>query len=930
MCYAAPSSYVAGLGRGASGFTTRSDIGPAREGPTSSEAAEAAARGEKPGAGDEDDAEERYRDPDDETGLFAGTPYDADDQEADNIYEAVEKKMDERRRARREKREAEEAERLRKERPPIQEQFADLKRGLADMTEDDWASLPEVMNLTGKRRKKMEDRFAGRSFVIPDSVIVGARDSNTYESTLDDKQMVRVLSADGFVNGHKLTPPLCPLQNGGLATPADGGLQNLAEIGEARNKVLGLSLDRMQDSGTSTTIDPKGYLTDLDSVVTKTQAEIGDTKRARTLFASLIKSNPKHAPGWIAAASLESIDGRMVAARKLIAEGCQQCPKSEEIWLAAASLNTNENAKVILAQAVQHLPQSVNIWLAAADLEGDTPSKKRVLRKALEYIPNSVKLWKAAVSLEEQRSDARAMLARAVELIPTSIELWLTLARLEVPARARQVLNKARKAIPTSHEIWIAACRLQEQEGQAETVDALMGKAVAALKQNGVELPREEWLKEAAKCEANGSVAVCQAIIKNTIFLDVDEEDRYDKWIEDAEAMLDDGKVETARAIYAYALQVFPNRSSLWNRAADLERRHGSREAQLALLSRAVESCPTAEVLWLKAAKEAWLGGDVPRARQILGDAFAANPDSEQIWLAAVKLEAENNELEAARRLMLRARTVAGTDRIWMKSAVFERQHGTLEEALKTVNEALAKFSAFDKLYMIKGQILQTMGDKSGARETYASGVKKCPNSTPLWILSSRLEEQSGLAIKARAILERARFHNKKSDEIWLESVRVEERAGNIAQAKSLMSRGLQECPVSGLLWSESVWMEARPSRKTKMLDALKKANNDPLVVLTIARVFWSERKLDKARSWLEKAAAADPDQGEIWAWWLKFEQQHGTTEQQEAVIEKCRLAEPKHGSIWQAVSKDPGHAGWSSQQILTEVVSRLPEKPAP
>jgi pre-mRNA-processing factor 6 len=293
-------------------------------------------------------------------------------------------------------------------------------------------------------------------------------------------------------------------------------------------------------------------------------------------------------------------------------------------------------------------------------------------------------------------------------------------------------------------------------------------------------------------------------------------------------------------------------------------------------------------------------------------------------------IEAENNELEAARRLMLRARTVAGTDRIWMKSAVFERQHGTLQDALSTADEALAKFPAYDKLYMIKGQILQSLGNTSGARETYALGVKKCPNSVPLWIMSSRLEEKTGLAIKARAILERARFHNKKSDEIWLESVRVEERAGNIAQAKSLMSRGLQECPVSGLLWSESVWMEARPARKTKMLDALKKANNDPLVVLTIARVFWSERKLDKARSWLEKAAAADQDKGDTWAWWLKFENQHGTKQQQENVKEKCRLAEPKHGAIWQAVAKDPKHAGWSTEKILLEVVKKLPEKAAP
>ena len=707
-------------------------------------------------------------------------------------------------------------------------------------------------------------------------------------------------------------------------------MTNLVEIGEARNKVLGLSLDKMQDSGTSSTIDPKGYLTDLDSVVTKTQAEIGDTKRARTLFASLIKSNPKHAPGWIAAASLESIDGRMVAARKLIAEGCQQCPKSEEIWLAAASLNTNDNAKIVLANAVQHIPQSVNVWLAAADLEGDTSSKKRVLRKALEYIPTSVKLWKAAVSLEEQRSDARALLSRAVELIPHSIELWLTLARLETPQRARQVLNKARHAVATSHEIWIAACRLQEQEGQGETVAGLMGNAVAALKKNGVELPREEWLREAAKCESNGSIYTCQAIIKNTIFLGIDEEDRYDRWSEDAEAMLNEGKTETSRAIYAYALQVFPDRANLWNRAADLEKRHGSREAQLALLQMAVESCPHAEILWLKAAKECWMAGDVLRARQILEDAFRANPESEQIWLAAIKVEAENKELDAARALMFKARAVAGTDRIWMKSAVFERQHTSLDAALTTVEQAISKFPTFDKLYMIRGQILKDLGNVSGAKEAFALGLKKCPNSIPLWILSSKLEEKSGLAIKARALLERARFHNKKSDHIWMESVRVEERAGNIAQAKSMMSRALQECPMSGLLWSESVWMEARASRKTKMLDALKKANNDPHVVLTIARVFWSERKLEKARSWLEKAAIADPDLGEIWAWWLKFEQQHGNSEQQAAVIEKCSLAEPKHGPIWQAIAKDPKNLGITTEQILRESVARLPDKPAP
>jgi pre-mRNA-processing factor 6 len=149
-------------------------------------------------------------------------------------------------------------------------------------------------------------------------------------------------------------------EHGGFETPADSGtLTNFVEIGQARDKILSLKLDQvrmlvtvtplgltvLQVSGTATTsgsatsIDPKGYLTSLDSQVIKTEAEIGDIKRARMLFDSLIKSNPKHAPGWIAAAALEEHAGRMVAARKLIKQGCEQCPKSEDVWLEAARLH---------------------------------------------------------------------------------------------------------------------------------------------------------------------------------------------------------------------------------------------------------------------------------------------------------------------------------------------------------------------------------------------------------------------------------------------------------------------------------------------------------------------------------------------------------------------------------------------------------------
>ena len=121
-------------------------------------------------------------------------------------------------------------------------------------------------------------------------------------------------------------------------------MTNFVEIGQARDKILSLKLDQASGvtSGISTSVDPKGYLTSLDSVAIKSEAEIGDIKRARMLFDSLVKSNPKHSPGWIAAASLEEHAGRMVAARKLIKAGCEHCPKSEDVWLEAARLHVSD------------------------------------------------------------------------------------------------------------------------------------------------------------------------------------------------------------------------------------------------------------------------------------------------------------------------------------------------------------------------------------------------------------------------------------------------------------------------------------------------------------------------------------------------------------------------------------------------------------
>ena len=67
-----------------------------------------------------------------------------------------------------------------------------------------------------------------------------------------------------------------------------------------------------------------------------------DVKKARLLLKSVITTNPKHAPGWIAAARLEEVTGRMQTARNTIMRGCEVCPKNEDVWLEAVRLQVSQ------------------------------------------------------------------------------------------------------------------------------------------------------------------------------------------------------------------------------------------------------------------------------------------------------------------------------------------------------------------------------------------------------------------------------------------------------------------------------------------------------------------------------------------------------------------------------------------------------------
>jgi pre-mRNA-processing factor 6 len=814
----------------------------------------------------------------------------------------------------REKREREEYE---AKNPKISQQFADAKRALSTITEDEWANLPEVGDLTGRNKRARTSRMQ-RFYAVPDSVLAAARDAGQMDTSIEAGDNTATNGANGAAGNDA----------------ADGTVTNFAQIGAAREKQLSLRLDQAEkagtesSNGTSTSIDPKGYLTSLaTSEIKATELNLGDISRTRLLLESVTNSNPTHAPGWISAARLEEHAGKHGAARNKIMQGCQRCPKSEDVWLEAIRLHmegNNRNAKVIAADAIKENPRSIKLWIAASELESESNSRKKVLRKAIDNNPKSVQLWKAAANLEEPK-DAMLMLAKAPQFVPSTGDLWLAYARLCTKEQAEQVLNQARRAIPTSHEIWVAATRLQEQGGNAELARKVMNRGIKTLAKESAMLKREEWIAEAEKAEAEGAVVTCQAIIENTLGWDLDEDDdRKDIWIDDAKESENRGRYHTARAIYAYALRVFATKVSVWKAAAELERRSGSSESLLNLLEKAVEACPKSDDLWLQLAREKWHGGDIDGARVVLGRAFKQNT-SEAIWLAAVKLESDAGFQQKAQALLAQARQSAPTDRIWYKSVAFERQLGREDEALDLVNQALQIFPGNAKLWMQKGQIYEAKGNIPKAREAYTAGTRVVPKSAPLWILASRLEERNGVLVKARSILDRARLAIPKNDVLWTESVRLERRSNNMNAAQNLMAKALQELPKSGMLWTERIMnLESRTARKSRALEAAKLVGDDKFLFTTISRIFWAERKLDKAVTWFEKAILVDPDWGDSWAWYYKFLLQHGTEEKKDEVVRQCVKAEPKHGEVWQRIAKDPRNADMKIQDILMATVKEI------
>lgn len=861
-----PAGYVAGVGRGATGFVTSAN----------------SARFES-AFGSENSAA-----PDD-AGLLAA----AQDDEADRIYRELDRRLT--RRKPQEKRPLE----IETGTGVIRPEFSLLKAGLAAVSADEWAALPDPGDITRRnKRQRVLEQQTQRTYAAPDTMLAGPVPSSALGS--------------GSTLGS--AAPTTLASSGAPSSPGAALPVSLADIEQWE------------------------------------QSAAPDISRTRPILASLRASQPGKPSLWISSARLEELARNHTKARLLIVEGCTRVPRSEEVWLESIRLHRSDPAmcKRIVNDGLRVNTYSKALWLRAIDLEhpGDTASRRKIAMKALEYLPSDPDLWQTLVDLEEETADKVKLLSRAAELT-SEWRFWLALVALSPHKEAKAVLNRARKLLPADHRVWVAAVQLEERENpdvSPSKLSLMLTKAMKELAKAREDLtvlgasPNSEiartWLDDAAAAEKDDFLKSCGAIVDAAVPL-LPEHDRLSTLIALAELYASLGCVNTSTFIYENVTRIYPHDVPSWQALFASLKKANESDRLYSFYETAISLNPTLPLFHLMYAKDKWIHGkDVPGARSVLDKAASLLPACELIWLARIKLEIRNSEFDNAHRISSQSIQCSDHEfpRLWLKHIhllrfLLGKEKASVKDIRQASEKALLLFPDTFKLYLQKSQFLLDQNDIKAARELLSIACRKCSKVPEVHIALANIDITLGSPARARSVLDAALLHLPKSDKIWERKIELERDQNDLVTARQLVSKAIKEVPDSPRIWMQNLSMIQKLShRKNAFLDALKMTNNASEILNGIGVFFWLEGKFSKAKTWFDRALAADIKNGDAWGWNYCFYAKMALEEEEEKLLARVEdsFDDINKGKAWISVVKAPENLSISPTECIKLVGEKL------
>lgn len=858
-----PPGYVAGVGRGATGFTTSADTGPVRF---------ESNFGTEGGLLDSS-----------EHGVLSLKKRTDEDDEADEIYEAIEKRL-EGRRKRKDKEDEDELDVVKIETGTgtITSEFLLLKSQLALVSAQEWASLPDVGDLTRRnKRQRLLEQQLQRTYAAPDMLISGSgsgfRNDNKQEEASNEntESLIEELEADAA-----------------------------QRVDIERSRKILASLRKTEPNKA-----------DLWIASARLEEQAKNFDQAKKLIVEGCNRVPHSAEVWL-----------------------------ESIKIHRKSSESTKLCKFIINEALRLNSESEELWFQAVDLENpaDTISRRKILMKALEFLPSNPKLWKSLVELESDDEDVKRILLKATQLCPDDWELWLGLLRLSSYADSKKVLNSARKQLPKNPHVWVTALKLEERENDKvgeEKLSKMLSKGFQELEKHDFSHDNDFWLEEAAKSEDEGFPSTAKVIVENTYSLIPQDDSRITELFKIADKL---AKASASKcAIHAYDLltKEYPNNISCWTRLfRSLKEGNFAKPKQFYLFyEKATHANSTVEVLHLMYAKYAWVDcSDIPKARDILERAALEFPRSEKVHLARFKFEVQTSSYKSAfdyaKGTLDKAPDLS--PKLWYKYIHLLRfcQFKKLDftqnvSILGTCDEALSNFPENPKLYLQKAQVLEDAEELRPAREVLSIGSRKCTTSVHIWINLAKVDTKMGALSRARSLLDTAILENPKSPLLWSAKIQLELEQKDIITARQLINRARQQFPSSPEIWLHHLTMIPKMShRKNAFLDALKQTSNASEILLGIGVFFWIDGQFAKAKAWFDRALNADKLNGDAWGWAYCFLEKQGNEADRKKLIGELsqHFELINKGDKWTQTVKDPRNLDKRPGEILQLVSTAL------
>ncbi|SCU83975.1 LAMI_0C05622g1_1 [Lachancea mirantina] len=871
----APPNYVAGVGRGATGFTTRSDIGSGKI-PSRLQDKD---QNRSAGDGDEvDDEPLRNRGNAflDSFGMsLASGKVDDEDDEADRIFKSIDESISSRNKA---KAKIDDTTNTRIN--DISGQFQDLKRSLATVSDAQWENIPEAGDITRRnKRQRLEMQSGRKTYAAPDALVAGN--------------------------------------------------VNLTKLTEEREKLLGLQIDENlpQNTGDATIEDQdelKALLagTEDPAVFANYNDQVEDVKKMRLILNSYRKSDPKKPQGWIACARLEEKARRFRIAKSLIEEGLQHCPRDEDIWLECLRLNAvdNEYCKNLVADGISFNQKSLRLWLKAIELEKETINKVRVLRKAIRNLPECEQLWKMAVEYEDQKDQAIQILMKAVEVIPNSIDLLFALVNLQEHSAARKTLNEARKRLPTEAKIWVLAAQLEErsQFSSFDKLTKLLIKGIKEVASQGQTMSFQDWIALAEATETEFGQIYLQTVraIVRAATLTFDKQVAYDSVVRLVERLSDELWI-TKGSLYHSILTENPGKLKLWRKFIDFSRDVDKMDDVYRIFDEVLFGSDQSNiynnaVLVLMYSKELWKnGGNAETALQVLNRGLEVSQNVD-FWLAKTKLlacEKRYQEAETTFEFAIEqteTHASQGIERLYYRHVSFLRFMKEQDKCFRLLEQRyIPKRPTCEKLYLQLGQIYCERKDYQRASESYSRGYQRIPSSIHLCIAVAEIEEMRlNQPTIARSKLDLAMLKIPNSPELHVAKARMESRLYNQSQAALIVIEALKRFPTNAALWVENLKLVTKKSlRRTMFQEALKKTSNDYRVLHEIGLNFYKDAQYEKAVKWFDRVTQSNLLFGDSWLYLYKCYKR--LQKDTSSLIKKINQCEPRYGSEWIRVAKD-------------------------